>query len=527
MKKVLSAIFLLSFFISGTSQPLVIEWQNCFGGSMDDKAFDLVRTQDGYLIAGFWELRDVWLIKTDLAGNLIWEKKLGGSDIEGPKRILSLNDGNYVIVCGSYSSDGDIGNDPYPESNDYWVVKVNGSGDILWERIYGGNCIEQMWDGVKTTDGGIIALGYTCSEDGDISNYYGTWDTWIIKLDNDGNKIWDFTMGTEDFDIASAIIETSDRGFLVSCSSTPTTGGNIDCQPFNEFAEIVLFKLDSVANIEWQQCYGGSDSESVLDIVETVDGYLLACSAYSNDGDIIGAGYHLGYENSGSQTRDIWLVKIDINGNIIWSKCYGGTKNETPHRVFQTEDSGFIVFGEAGSFDGDVTGNHSAGPGISDIWVFKIDSVGQLLWQQCIGGNGYERIESGVVDNGNGSYAIASTIYDFNSGQVECPTTIGSYQVWVIQVRDTTVVSVPEKLLAVNAVKVYPNPANEYVLFELQKPLHTGTITITDITGRPISSFPITGEKTVWQTEGVKPGVYLYKLESNGKIGDGKILIGW
>jgi hypothetical protein len=347
----------------------------------------------------------------------------------------------------------------------------------------------------------------------------------MIKLDNDGNIIWDFTMGTEDFDFASAIIETSDRGFLVSCSSTPTSGGNIDCLPFNEFAEIVLFKLDSVANIEWQQCYGGSDSESVLDIVETTDGYLLACSAYSNDGDITGAGYHLGYENSGSQTRDIWLVKIDLTGNIIWSKCYGGTKNETPHRIFQTEDGGFIVFGEAESFDGDVTGNHSAGPGISDIWVFKIDSVGQLIWQQCIGGNGYERIESGVVDNGDGSYVIASTIYDFNSGQVECPTTNGSYQVWLIKVRDTTVVSVHEKPLAENTVKVYPNPATEYVLFELQKPIHTGSITIADIYGRDVAQIPVIVDKTVWDTRGVVPGVYLYKGEMNKTTISGKILI--
>ena len=531
MKK--KILILIIFSISaafGYTQPLILEWQNCFGGPGDNVAYDLVNDGNGYIIVsdhyvGYPSNFNIMLYKTDTGGNLVWEKSLGGTKAEEPCRIMHAGNGNYFITSGSSSSDGDITFDPYPDSYNCWIIKIIGTGDILWDKIYGGNCFEVENFATTTSDGGVIAYGYTCSDDGDITENYGNLDAWMIKLDSLGNKIWDFTIGHNNGDFSNAIFETKDRGILAALQSYSATGGNIECEYFNEYTDIVLFKLDSIAHTEWQHCYGGSKIEIVCDIVETNDGYLLAGKAESDDGDIEGAGYHLGYGNSGNQTSDIWLIKIDFTGNIIWSKCYGGTRNESADRVFPTGDGGFIVFGETGSFDGDVTGNHSAGPDWSDIWILRIDSTGQLLWQQCIGGNGDERVISGVVNNGDGSYVIASTIYDFNSGQVECPTTNGSDQVWLIKVMDTTVVSVHEKPLAVNSVKAYPNPANDYVIFELQNPVHAGALTITDITGRPVTTFPLSDEKTVWQTHGIKPGVYLYRMQTQRGSSSGKLVI--
>ncbi len=194
-----------------------------------------------------------------------------------------------------------------------------------------------------------------------------------------------------------------------------------------------------------------------------------------------------------------------------------------PVAIFPTGDGGFIVFGETGSFDGDVMGNHSAGPGISDIWIIKINQTGDLIWQQCFGGNGYDRLVSGVVDNGDGSYVIASTIYDFNSGQVECPTTNGSDQVWLIKVTDTTV-GINEKPITENAINVYPNPANEYVVFE-STILKSGHISVSDIYGRAVAQISVTAEKTVWQTNGIKPGVYLYRMQTQRGNNSGKLVI--
>lgn len=529
MKKVLFISYLLFVFVSASAQPFIIEWQNCFGGPGDEKAFDIVSTGDGYMILAYHSVenqgRNILLLRTDTSGNIVWEKSLGGTKTDEPCRIFSAGNGNYLITSVSTSSDGDITFDPYPSAMNYWILKVNGFGNILWEKIYGGTCIDQGNFATTTSDGGVIAYGYTCSPDGDITNHFGSFDAWMVKVDSMGSKIWDFTIGHNNGDFSNAIIETSDKGILATAGSYQAIGGNIECDYFSIYTEVVLFKLDSVANIEWQQCYGGGDDEWIDNIVETEDGFLLAGTTFSGDGDLAGSGYHLGYDNNGNHTSDIWLIKIDFTGNILWSKCYGGTRNEYANRVFKTEDGGFIVFGETSSYDGDVVGNHSSGPFYSDIWVIKINSLGDLIWQQCFGGNGSERLWAGVVDNGDGSFVIASTIYGYNSGQITCQTNVDGTQIWIIKIKDTTVVNTINREIPAFDLEVYPNPAKDYVLFELEKTLPSGTITISDITGRLVSTIALTDEKTVWQTAGVLPGVYLYRLQTPEGASSGKLLL--
>jgi len=548
-KLMLSFLFSLSL-TTGLAQPLIIGWQNCFGGPGDEKAYGLVSTGDGYMLlaTAFAENqgKNLQLLRTDTEGNLIWEKHLGGTGTEEAVDVNIAGGGNYFVSSFSTSSDGDITYDPYPGTNNYWVVKVNGTGDIIWDRICGGNCLDLGNNATNTSDGGVVAYGYSCSKDGDVTKNYGNVDAWMIKLDSAGNKAWDFSIGHNNADFSNAVYETSDRGILASAQSYNATGGNIECEYFNWDVDIVLFKLDSTSGQEWQQCYGGSRGENVYDIIETSDGYILAGGAQSGDGDLTGSGYHLGYDGS-HQTWDIWLLKIDFTGNIVWSRCYGGTHNENACRIFETPDGGFIVFGDTYSFDGDVTGNHSVAHGWSAIWVIKVNRDGDLLWQQCFGGNGDEKSYPGdVVDNGDGNYVVAATLLGSNSGQLTCQPVFEDSQVWLFQLTDTTVVSVRDITPEANALRVYPNPANEYVMFEVNKPSLTswggslpnpngaaspaGTpslplITITDIIGRPVARIPVTGEKTVWDARGVMPGVYLYQLQTGKGSPCGKLMI--
>lgn len=533
MRKIFFTILLLLHCYAVFPQPMVLEWQACFGTPLLETARDVCSTGDGYIVLAetfsyATSTYDIMLVRTDLMGNKVWEKFLGGAYSEKPYRILPAGNDSYYISATSASLDGDISNNPYPNGlANTWLLKINGDGEILWDKMYGGTCYEEGWDACLTHDGGMVTLNYTCSGDGDVSNYFGMWDTWLLKTDTKGNKVWDFTIGTEFLDFPGAIIETSDLGFLVSSGSMPTTGGNITCEPFNDIAsDIVLFKLDSLANIEWQRCYGGSEHESVHDILEIEDGYILACSVDSDDGDMTGAGYHYGHDAQGHPYSDIWLAKIDFEGNIRWHKCYGGTAFDSPNKIFKTGDGGFIVFAETESNNGDVSGNNSH-VGVSDIWVFKISATGDLLWQQCFGGLGYERLDwSGVIDNGDGSYVITSTLSNNgNSGDLTCLPTPGGENIWLIQLRDTLFVNTENLPLQNTSVKVYPNPANEYVVFELKKPLPWGIITISDITGRQVAVIHATGDKTVWVTDGARPGVYLYQWAMDGYSLNGKILL--
>ncbi|MCF8230316.1 MAG: hypothetical protein K9J24_15325, partial [Bacteroidales bacterium] len=349
MKKILIFFSLFLSIISLYSQEFEITWQNCFGGKYHDYATDIIATCGGYLLIGTTNSTDgdisfnhgaddLWLIKIDTIGNLIWEKCLGGSKGDIGQRILATSDGNYFVLATAYSSDGTISNDPYPNSIDFWIIKINSEGEIIWDKIVGSSKLNYLSSGIATNDGGVIAIGWSSTNDGDMTEWYGYYDMWMIKLDSTGSVVWDFTLGGSDFDIGYDIIQTSDGGFLVAGSAIVEPGGNLECNMHDQ-ADAVLVKLDSARNIEWQRCYGGSDYDGATRVGEVNDGYLFSGYTSSFDGDV--SGFH--------GDIDIWVVKVDYIGNIIWQKCLGGSGNEFAKIVFPTNDQGFMIIGNTES----------------------------------------------------------------------------------------------------------------------------------------------------------------------------------
>ncbi len=528
-------ITLITFVNYAFCQNMIIEWQNCFGGSKIDLSRDIINKYNDYLIVGFTGSNDgdvtfnhgnndVWIMQTDSIGTLIWEKSYGGSLDDGGYRIFRSDNNSYYILGASCSSDGDISYDPYPGSNDYWILKIDSVGNILWGKILGGNMLDQMWTGTTTDDGGILAFGWTGSEDGDISVYYGLYDMWMVKLDSNGEKEWDFTIGTSGMDVGQAIIQTSDGGYLVGGSSRIDEGGNLTCVPHSYKAEAILFKLDSLRNIEWQNCYGGSEDEGITGLLEIDDGYVFVAYTLSNDGDVSG---HHGITG---ETGDIWVVKIDLFGNIIWQKCIGGSRYEGAENILLTEDSGFIIIGCTQSHDGDVDGNHTLSEYDHDIWIVKLSNEGVLLWQQCIGGIGDERLEFGVFKKSDNNYVIAGQTDYCPSYDVECTPHAGNYpDFWVFEIIDTST-NIINNITNDKAIKVYPNPATDYVVFEIPSsiPQNRGKniILINDVFGQVVETLPIKNEKTVWDTREMSSGTYFYCIQSGlNTIERGKILI--
>lgn len=511
------------------SQEWQIDWQQCYGGSDNDYATDIVMIEGGYFVVGATSSTDGdvgnndgggegWLIRIDSISNLIWEKTYGGTDGERFVRIHESFAGDYYLIGSSSSSDGDVSYNPYPNSINFWIIKIDSSGSIIWDRVVGGNGGDHIFNAIHTADDGIIALGYTNSDDGDISTHYGSYDIWMIKLNNEGETEWDFTIGNSAMDFPGAIIETTDGGFLVGGSSEILGGGNLNCET-NGLADAVIIKLDSLRNIEWQQCYGGSEYDGALVLLELEDGYMFSGYAGSNDGDILG--WHGG--------DDIWLVRLDISGNIIWQKCLGGGNNEGPSNLFQDDDGGFTVIGATQSNNGDVSGNHSLLPLDHDIWIVKVTEAGEIVWQQCFGGEENEILHNGVFKKGEYNYVIAGETND-ESGDVMCNLHSWKNDFWVFEVtiEDTTTIM---NYIEDAEFKVYPNPANDYVLFEIDQRIvnqqirnHKQKINVFNVFGKKVINLFIESESTVWDTKEIKPGIYFYSTLINGKILNGKII---
>jgi hypothetical protein len=515
----------------GFSQSYQIQWQNCIGGSNTDKVMDMIDVDNGYLLAGYTEsfdgdvsfnrgYHDCWLININETGEIIWEKTYGGSGGDAIYKIFEALDGNYYLLCASSSSDGDISYDPYPESEDFWIVKVDSVGSILWEHIVGGSYGDKMWTGTATADGGIVAYGWTASNDGDISVYYGAYDTWMIKLSSKGEIEWDFTLGSPSMDSGQAIIQTSDSGFLCGSSSTIIEGGNINCEPFNHNAEAVVVKLDKARNIEWQRCLGGSDHDGTTALHEMTDGYLVSAYAYSNDGDV--SGWH--------GDVDIWVLKLDFDGNIIWQNCYGGSKAEMSNSFLPSPNGDFHIVGCTSSNDGDVSGNHTMSEYDYDIWLIHVSSEGELLSQQCIGGRGDEQQWWGAIKKSEFSFVIASETNWGPSYDVQCMPHGGltDVDIWVFEISDTTV-QINEHAVQQEIINAYPNPAKDYVCFEYtgKQQLHSSQLTICNGQGAELNNPVIynSGSKIVWDTRDVKPGVYFYTFIINGSGTTSKLVI--
>jgi hypothetical protein len=557
MKKLISLLIILIISTQTFSQHMQIDWQSCYGGTDKEYAFDIIEIPNGYILSGGTKSLDgditfnhgkvdIWLIKTDLTGNLIWQKTYGGTNSEAGSRIFNNIDGTFYIIGESSSSNGDISIDPYPGSTDYWVVKIDSLGEIIWERILGGSGFEQLWTGATTSDGGIVAFGWTNSDDGDVSNYYGYYDIWLIKLNSEGEVLWDQTIGNNYFDWGQAIIETSDKGFLVGGTSYFEQGGNLSCDSYQGELDAALVKLDSLGNIEWQQCYGGSYDESYTAILEIEDGYVLAGYTTSNDGNV--SGWHAGYDHLGNRQTDIWAVKINIDGAIQWQQCLGGSDAEFCQSILETSDGDLIFTGYTQSNDGDVSGNHSNSEHNNDIWMVKLSSEGELLWQQCFGGVNDEKVNFGVIQKSDYRYIIAGQTAYGPSYDVQCNYHLGDGawpDFWVFEVYDTTV-SVHETPGNIS-LKTYPNPANNYVIFEIpvihnnsavistlteegeKSPQHNPqpnpTITITNTLGQQVARLEIKDTKTVWNTRKVQAGVYFYFAKLAGKRYSGKVVV--
>ncbi|RLD58530.1 MAG: hypothetical protein DRJ05_07885 [Bacteroidetes bacterium] len=534
IKKILLLVLLTLALISN-AQIVSEKWGSCFGGTEWDEGNSVIKNDKGYLIYGSTEssdgnieghhgLSDAWLIQIDSVGNLLWTKSYGGTKGEYGEEILIADNNQYFLTGLGGSEDGDISYDPYPNSMDYWIVKIDSAGNIIWDKILGGTGIDWMRNAIVTNDGGVLSLGISTSDDGDISNPHGSWDLWMVKLNNNGEKQWDMSLGGIGSEGGASVKQTDEGGFIVVGSTDGRGGGNYDstCNYHGVgYYDVWVVKLDSSRNIEWQQCYGGTYGDGGLNIIETSSGYIVLGTTMSNDGDVSGLNGPPGPNSE--YGGDIWVFKIDKQGNLLWQNCLGGTYNDFARNIFSTSDGGFMIVGSTASDDGDVEGYHGIDTGIyDDVWLAKLDSLGNLTYQYCYGGGGRETIYRGVVQNDDFNYVITL-------GTDTDPWQCGG-QMWpdlrVVELYDSTV-GISETLTNSSAFKIYPNPANSTLNVELPQNynIENTVLEILDVNGRTILQKILTSVCMQLDISKLNSGLYFIKIRNNKTVITKKVII--
>ncbi|OAA31353.1 hypothetical protein AT15_07600 [Kosmotoga arenicorallina S304] len=414
-------------FIVTVNNVVAIQFAKALGGSDEDVAFSIIQTRDGgYVVAGYTKSNDgdvsgnhggfdYWVVKLDGTGATQWQRCLGGSSYDYAISIIQTNDGGYVVAGWTASNDGDVsGNHGY---YDYWVVKLNNTGAIQWQKCLGGSYNDWAKSVYQTNDGGYVVAGITYSSDGDVSGNHGYSDYWVVKLDSTGNIQWQKCLGGSYNDWAESIIQTSDGGYVVAGFTESNDG---DVTGNHGERDYWVVKLDGTGDIQWQRCLGGSGDDYAWSIIQTRDGgYVVAGITYSNDGDVSGNhGYY-----------DYWVVKLNNTGAIQWQKCLGGSSYDYAISIIQTNDGGYVVAGWTASNDGDVSGNH----GYYDYWVVKLNNTGAIQWQKCLGGSSYDFVYS-IIQTNDGGYVVAGYT-DSNDGDVS--GNHGGLDYWVVKLDST------------------------------------------------------------------------------------------
>jgi predicted secreted protein len=318
-------------------------WERSYGGPLDDSGYSVVETPDlGFIVGGAtasFGAGDVdgWILKLDALGNIEWQRTYGGADGDSIRAVRTTHPNGYV-AAGATRSFG-------AGDEDIWVMKLDPRGNVQWERTFGGDGVgpdgkyaDSTWSIEQLSNNGYFIAG-----DAYLPLSAGHWDGWALKLRPEGEPLWERTLGGTGREHFMQGHQLPDESYIAT-GVTQSFGAGAD--------DLWMVHLDRFGDMIWEFAYGGKGEDGGQSVQGTPDG-----------GFLVG-----GYTESFSADRDGWLVKLDARGNIEWQRAYGGPGWDDIKRLARTHDGNFVALGSTTSF----------GAGGMDIWVLKLDAKGGM-----------------------------------------------------------------------------------------------------------------------------------------------------
>lgn len=406
------------------------EWQKSYGGNGVDLLQSVQLTNDGgFILAGTSSSdksgdkkenskgkEDFWIIKLDAKGGEIWQRTIGGSGQEKLLSIAQTIDGGYILGGTSSSNKSEPDEkgvaDKYGKTEDsrgsldYWVVKLDTKGEIKWQKTLGGQYADELKSIEQTNDKGYILGGYSnspISADKTQDNF-GLNDYWIVKLDEDGNELWQRTLGGDKDDNLFTLSQTKDGGFIVGGNSN-SGATNTKAQTNKNGTDFWVLKLDKIGNIEWQETYNYGKKDILSSIVENPDGtFLIGGYAQSELKDDLQKTIGKTTKSEKEGINDYIALKIKANGEEIWTQTVGSKGDEVMRKLFETRDGGYIL---AGTSKGQISRDKNSNIGGSDFWIVKLKDKEK---------KDKEKYKIEAVPNPAISYTNVIVTYDYKDG---------------------------------------------------------------------------------------------------------------
>ncbi len=396
--KLLLFLILISFlsidYVSSESKGNAITWDKTFGGRREDMGFSITQTENGgYAVAGYtmldrekrkdtWRAKlgyivfteekkqDFWIIKLDKNGNMEWDEVFGQNGPDIANSIIQTKDGGYVVAGFTWTI--------YARKQDIWIIKLYENGNIEWDKTFDEDENDIAYSLAQTEDGGYIVAGSTGLK------LWGETNCWVIKLDAKGNMEWENNFGGTGWDEIYSIIQTKDGSFITTGCVWSKGAGRGDVR---------VAKLNKRGDLVWDKTFGGSENDEAYSIIQT------------NDGGYAIAGFTV-LEDTGD--RDIWVIKLDKEGNQIWNRTLGGTSEDWANSIIQDKNGNYMVAGWT----------KSMGAGKTDVWIVKLDKRGNLIWDKTFGGSENDEAHS-IIQTEDEGYAVVGWTKSKSAGNAD------------------------------------------------------------------------------------------------------------
>ncbi|MFH7012401.1 T9SS type A sorting domain-containing protein [Flavobacterium sp. FlaQc-52] len=548
MKKLYITLLFLPLFVYSQD----VFWEKSYGGKHADYLFDAQPTADyGFILAGsslsdktgnktddnHGDL-DYWIWKMDEKGDFEWQKTFGGTGFDLLQSIKSTRDGGFILAGTSSSGNGFQKGEDCKGITDFWVIKLTAAGVQQWQRTLGGSGSDELLCAFQTKDGGYILGGSSSSDPPSLSNTgpmgkaltttkadlynkseksRGNMDYWVVKLNKDGDIQWQKTYGGQYVDLLRGMEQTSDNGYILAgYSNSPISGDKIDSE--KGLGDYWIIKIDDTGEIQWQKTYGADGDDQPYVIHQTSDeGYILGGNSNSRNpltplGGIVSNG------------TDYWVLKLDKEGDVLWSRTYDFGKTDFLTSLVINDDKSYLIGGYAATESkqslltavASKVGVNKEKDGINDYIALKIDPKGEELWSKTVGSGG-EDILRKLVETRDGGYIMAGTSNSNSSKDKN--SNIGANDFWVVKLKDKTKA---EKVKA--SIEAMPNPATTYTNVIIGHDFKKGTATLVDISGRTLQNFSISNRTVPVDLSKYSEGIYIVNIKTDVKTESVKVI---
>lgn len=396
-------------FLVRTDNSGEVIWQQQYGGSGYEEGTAVIETADrGFLVVGRTESSgagdsDMYVVKTDASGRVIWEQTYGGVAYDAASDVKEISETGYIIAGQTTAPDGSGDPERIPNTTGVCLVRTDLQGNSIWEHSLGDTLCESCGHAVDLTpDGGFVVAGQRRSVRDD-------WEMYVLRTDGDGMPVWEYSWGGEAFDLAHSVVRTDDGGYIIAGGRTVQneTGAGMDIVmtrfvpdavpvgplltqpiPKNTTPQMTRHHAWDPPETIREKTYIMGIRDRATDIVRTHDeGFVITGTTMMTNNSSVCAP---------SLSSDVFLFKTDSTGNLLWNRTFGGPSGDGAHVVRETADGGFIVAG------------YTTGPGDSDVdmYLVRTNVSGHILWEQQYGGRGRD-VLYGVCETGDGGFMIA------------------------------------------------------------------------------------------------------------------------